>query len=250
MNRSVGVLVATALLSTLGLSARADDKDATPILDKAIAALGGEEKLAKSATATWKAKGTVNFNENTTEIKTSATVQGLDRHRAEFEMEFNGNPFKGVTVIDGKKGWRKFGDDVQDLDDEALATEKRRAYLQAVQNVLPLKGKEFKVEAAPDEKVDGKAASVVKGTGPDGKPFTLYFDKESGLPVKLSATVKGFQGEEFVQDTTFSAYKDFGGVKKATKSESTRDGNPFIKVEMTDYKVIDKPEAGSFDEPK
>ena len=50
MKRFLGILIAASWLSAPGLAARADDKDATPILDKAIAALGGEAKLAKATT--------------------------------------------------------------------------------------------------------------------------------------------------------------------------------------------------------
>ncbi|WP_435008666.1 hypothetical protein P12x_005874 [Tundrisphaera lichenicola] len=249
MRRLLGAMALTAFLAVPGTPTRADEKDLTPLLDKAIAALGGEEKLAKAANATWKGQGTLTFEENETAIKTKTTVQGLDHHRAEFEMDFNGNEVKGLTILDGDKGWRKFGDDLQDLDDDAIAAEKHRAYLQAVPTILPLKGKGFKLESAPEEKVDGKPADVIKGTGPDGKKFTLYLDKESSLPVRLSATVKGWQGEDFVQDTTFSDYKEFDGVKRATKSESKRDGNPFVKVEMSEFKVIDKPDAKAFAEP-
>src|SRR5262249_34856888 len=105
MRRLLGAMIATAMLAGPGPAARADEKDATPILDKAIAALGGEEKLAKAGTATWAGTGTLTFNDNETPIKTRSTVQGIDRHRAEFEMEFNGNEVKGVTVLDGAKGW-------------------------------------------------------------------------------------------------------------------------------------------------
>ena len=50
---------------------------------------------------------------------------------------------------------------------------------------MPLKGKGFKVDSSGDEKVGEKAVAVVRVTGPEGKEFTLYFDKESGLPVKM-----------------------------------------------------------------
>ena len=46
---------------------------------------------------------------NDNEFTGQSTAQGLDRYRAEFEGEFNGNSVKGVTVVDGDKGWRKFG---------------------------------------------------------------------------------------------------------------------------------------------
>ena len=251
MKRFLGAWLAAALLTGQGAALRADDKDATAILDKAIAALGGEEKLAKAGSASWKGKGTITFNDTENPIKTKTTIQGLDRNRAEFEAEFNGNEVKGVTVLDGNKGWRKFGDESQDLDGEALATEKRRAYLQAAPaTILPLKGKGFKVETAPDEKVDGKPAAVIKATGPDGKTFTLAFDKESGLPVKMTARVKGWQGEDYEQETTMSDYKEFGGIKRATKTESKRDGNPFVKLELSEFKVEDKLDPETFAEPK
>ena len=251
MKRFLGAWLAAVLFTGQGTPLRADDKDATAVLDKAIAALGGEEKLAKAGTATWKAKGTITFNDSENPIKTRTTIQGIDRHRAEFEGDFNGNEVKGVTVLDGDKGWRKFGDDSQELDGEALATEKRRAYLQAAPaTILPLKGKGFKVETAPEEKVDGKPAAVIKATGPDGKTFTLCFDKESGLPVKMTATVRGWQGEDFTQETTMSDYKDFGGIKRATKTESKRDGNPFVKLDITEFKVEDKLDPDTFAEPK
>lgn len=251
MTRFLGALLATALLSAQGLPAHADDKDATAVLDKAIAALGGKEKLARAGTASWKGKGTITLGDNDNPIKTRTVVQGIDRHRAEFEGEFGGNDVKGVTVLVGDKGWRKFNDDAQDLDADALANEKRRAYLQLVpMTILPLRGKGFKIESVTEEKVGDKPAVAIKATGPDGKDFTLSFDKESGLPVKLVATVKGFNGEDFIQETTYADFKDFDGIKKATKVDSKRDGMKFVVYEITEFKVLDAVEPGTFDEPK
>jgi hypothetical protein len=248
MKRLLGAMLAAALLPG---QARADDKEVAAVLDKAIAALGGEEKLAKAGTATWKGKGTITFGDNDNAIKTTTTIQGIDKHRAEFEGTFNDNEVKGVTVLAGDKGWRKFNDDVMEIDGDDLAAEKRRAYIQAVPiTILPLKGKGFKVESAPEEKVGDKPAAVLKVTAPDGKDFTLFFDKESGLPVKLVATVRGFQGEDFTQETTFADYKDFGGIKKATKVDSKRDGMKFVSIESSDFKVLDAVPPGTFDEPK
>ena len=56
-------------------SARADDAKVTEILDKAIKALGGKEKLAKAEAVTWKAKGKITIEGNENEISS-------ERHRA------------------------------------------------------------------------------------------------------------------------------------------------------------------------
>ncbi len=138
------------------------------------------------------------------------------------------------------------------MDDDALANQKRNTYLRVLPvTLVPLKGKDFKLEAAGEEKVDGKPAVGIKVTGPDQKDFTLYFDKESGLPVKLVAKVVGFQGNEYTQETTYKDYKDFDGIKKATKVESKRDGEDFIKSEITEFKVLDKDKVDpkTFSEP-
>jgi hypothetical protein len=250
MKRFLGILVATAWLTVSGSASKGDEKDVTPILDKAIAALGGEAKLTKAMTATWTGTGTISFNENDAPIKNKTTIDGLERLRTEIEFEINGMPVKGVTVLNGKKGWRKFGEDSQPLEDDRVAGAAQGAYLLAVSTtILPLKTKGFKAEAAPDEKVGDKPAAVVKGTGPDGKTFMLYFDKESGLLLKMTATVQGFQGDDVKSETIYSDYKDFDGIKRASRVETKRDGNPFVKMEYSGFKLIEKPDAKTFAEP-
>ena len=252
MKRLLGALFAITLATGPALSARADDKNPTAILDKAIKALGGEEKLKKAEAISWKTKGTINLGGNENEIKVHATAVGLDHYRQEFEGEFNGESRKFLIVLNGDKGWRKFGEEAMAMDDDGIANQKRGTYLLVLpMTLVPLKGKEFKLEAAGEEKVDGKPAVGIRVTGPDQKDFTLYFDKESGLPVKEVAKVAGFQGDEQSQETTYKDYKEFEGIKKATKVESKRDGEDFIKSEITEFKVLDKDKVDpkTFSEP-
>ncbi len=251
MKRTVCGLSLAIFLAGAAGSTFADEKDATAIIDKAIKAIGGEEKLAKAKVFTTKTKGTLTLEGNDNDIKAQVTVQGLDHYRSEFEGEFNGNTITGVTIVSGDKGWRKFGDNIMEFDADALANEKRTVYLAVIPSTLvPLKGKEFKLEVAGEEKVADKPAVGLKITGPEGKDFKLYFDKESGVPVKLEARVIGFRGEEYTQQSLYSNYKDFDGIKKATKIVSTRDGEKFITQEVTDYKILDKAPADAFEEPK
>ena len=222
-----GVLAVLAIAG--GRSAWADDKDATAVLDKAIKALGGEEKLGKAAGFTWKTKGTLTFNGSDNEMSGQETMAPPDRFRADVDGEFNGNKVKIAVVLNGDKGWRKINDETMPLEGDALANEKRSLYLHlSTLTVLPLKGKGYKVAAAGEEKVGDKPAAVLKVTGPDGKDFKLFFDKESGLPVKRVAKVAGFGGEEYDQETLYKSYKDFGGIQKATRVEIKRNGEKFL----------------------
>ena len=256
MKRHIAIALAVFVAAALCVfgptdNCAADDKDAAAVLDKAIQALGGEEKLGKVKAATWKAKGKINFGGADHDFTIETTVQGIDHTRQAFETEVDGNAVTGATVVAGEKGWRKFGDMATELDADALANAKRALYLQAVVvTLLPLKDKAFKVEAAGEEQLDGKPAAALKITGPDGKEFTIYFDRESGLPVKQVGKVVGFMGEEYTQETTYADYKDFGGIKKATKLLGKRDGEKFLEYELTEFKVLDKVDAKTFAQPE
>jgi hypothetical protein len=255
MQRRFVAIRAVACMVLLGgaFAARAQEaKDATPILDKAIKAIGGEEKLGKVLQgATWKAKGTITFGEVDNPFTSQYTAKGLDRFRGEFEGEFGGMQFKGVTVLDGDKGWREFAGNVMELDKESIANEKRTAYLNLVPvAILPLKGKEFKAEAIGEESVGGKPAVGVKATGPDGKEFTLHFDKESGLPVRMVAKVLDFMGQEYTQETMYSDYQEMAGIKKATKVQVKRDGEKFIENQVTEFKILETVDAKLFSAPQ
>jgi hypothetical protein len=252
MARLVGFVAAALLVAGAANLLRASGDDvANAILEKAIKALGGEARLGKAKAVTWKGKGTISFGGNDNEFTTESTVSGLDRFRGVFEGEFGGNKVMGVTVLAGDKGWRKIGDNQMELDKDGVANEKRTVYLQVLPMlVLPLKDKAFKIEAAGEEKVGDKAAVAIKVTPVDGKTFRLSFDKQSGLPVKVVAKVIGFMGEEFTQETTYGDYKDFKGIKKATKIESKRDGEKFLDYSVTDFRVLDKVDAKMFSEPE
>jgi hypothetical protein len=252
MTRHSVAALALALVASLAASARAQaTKEATAVLDKAIKAMGGEEKLGKAKAVSWKGKGKLSFGGNENPFTSETTLQGLDHMRSAFEADFMGNEFKAVTVVAGDKGWRRFGDMKMDMDKDSLDNEKRMMYLQVIPATLvPLRQKEFKVEAGAVENVEGKPAVSLKVTGPGSKDFTLFFDQASGLPVKQVAKVIGFMGEEFTQETTYGNYKDFDGIKKATKLENKRDGERFIEYEISEFKALEKVEPSTFKEPE
>src|SRR5579859_6727828 len=133
MKRFLGAVLVATLVCGPARSGRAEDeKDVQAVLDKAIKALGGAEKLGAVKAATWKTKGTISFGDSDNKFTSTVTVQGLDHSRSEFEGEFGGNKVMGATVLSGEKGWRKFGDMGGEMDKDAIANEKRTLYLQLV----------------------------------------------------------------------------------------------------------------------
>jgi len=228
-----------------------EEQDPIKVLDKAIAAMGGESKLGSVKASTWTSKGTLYFSDNESEFTTRWYTRGEDHFRSDFESEFNGNPYKATLVIKGNKAWRKFGNQVVELENADAKNEKFNFSLQLLPVTLPtLKGQGYKLESVGEEKVDKTPVVILKITNPDGKTFKISFDKESGLPLKLVADIVGFRGQEFIQEIYYSNYKDFDGIKRPIKIVSKRDGQRFLESEITEYKVIDQLPDETFTEPK
>ncbi len=70
------------------------------------------------------------------------------------------------------------------------------------------------------------------------------------MPIRLQAKVFGFQGAEFNQETTYSDFADFHGIKRPKRIETKRNGEPFGKLELIEFKVIEKIDPKTFDMPE
>jgi hypothetical protein len=250
MTRSLRAWGSFALLSLCVAASQAAAADPAAIVDKAIEAAGGKENLGKFKAVSWKVKGKFTFEGTETPFDAGTTAEGLDKMRGEFKGEFGGMPIEAVTVLAGDKGWRKFGGVVMEIDAAGIANEKRALQQQLIPALLlPLKDPQFKLAEAGEEKVGDATADGIRVTGSDGKDFTIYFSRETGLPVKMKAKIADFTGTEFEQETLYSDYAEMNGIQKAKKIVSLRDGQPFIQQEIVEYQPLEAAPEGPFSAP-
>lgn len=245
MNRLLGAAFLAGL--TACGSAKGDEQAAKAILDKAIKAMGGEERLSRIKAFTVKGKGTVVVDGDDVPLTFQTTAKGIDQYRSTFEITAGGEKFTGGIVLDGAKGWRKQNDQVEKLEGKELDDEKRKAYIDVVPILLTLlKGKGFKLDSAEED----KTTTGIRAKGPEGKDFTIRFDKDSGLPARLSGEVVDDEGDEFTEEITFEDYREFDGIKVATRSSIKKDGERYVEVEEMEFKAIDEVKPDTFAEPK
>src|SRR5437879_4124768 len=86
---------------------RADE--AKDLLDRAIKAQGGEEKLNKAQAATFKTKGNIQANGIQVELAGDASVHGAGLVRWELTFTAMGRTESGVLVVTPEKIWAKGG---------------------------------------------------------------------------------------------------------------------------------------------
>ena len=115
--------------------------------------------------------------------------------------------------------------------------------------MLPaLKDKAYTLSPLGEVKVGTQAAMGLSISHNDRKDVSLFFDKESGLPLKSEVRVADPQGKEITVEFLYSDYKDFGGVKLCSKVSIKVDDMDF-KMELSEIKGVDKVDASQFDRP-
>jgi hypothetical protein len=248
------ILLAAALglgLAVAGL-VRADERaDAEALLDKGIKALGGEANLTKFKAATWKGKGKIHLGDETADFTGEWALQAPDQFRVALEVAGKQGTFKQVRVLNGDKGWIKIdNEETNDLPKETLAEEKKNMHAHWVATLVPLKDKSLKLGPLPEGKVGDRPAVGVKVTGPDGREFRLFLDKETGFPLKSEWQVKDPRsGKDITQEVTYADYKDVDGIKRAMKLTVQRDGKLFAEQEVNDFKPLEKLDDKTFAKP-
>ena len=239
---SVGLVLAAAPV-------RADDA-AKALVEKAIKATGGAEALKKYPAVTVSFKGTFHGMGQEIPMTGQVTSQGPDRIKMDMEIEAGGQKFQIVNVVTKDAGWTKVAGNVMELGKDQLAEALEQAHAGYVAALYPLDDKAYTLAATGEAKVNDKPALGVKVTAKGHRDVTLYFDKESGLLVKSEHTVKDEgSGQEVVEETLYSEYKEVQGTKQAMKFTVNRDGKLYIQGEATEVHLSEKLDDNAFAKP-
>lgn len=237
------------LLGALGTSRADDPADAKKIIEKGIQA-AGTEKAAKYKAATWKMKGNFHGLGMPIPYTGSYAFETPDKFRMTLEFDAGGQQATFAVVYNAGKAWRKFNDDVAELEGEKLDEQKEAMYFIKVSRLLVLREPGFTLKSLGESQVENKPALGVQVSSKGHRDVGLYFDKGTGLLVKTEMRVKDDQtGVEANQETFYSDYKDLNGFKHPAKIVIKRDGQLYIESEAQDYKLEEKLDKNVFEKP-
>jgi photosynthetic reaction center cytochrome c subunit len=175
-----------------------------PVLARYVQALGGQAALDKVSTRVEKATAQMpDGHPLPIDIYTKAPDQRVSvMHMPKGDS---------ITAYNGSAGWIAFPGrplrEMSDAEQEAAKLDAEAFYpghLEKVFDELKLQGHE--------EKIDGHEANVVLGLSKGQPPVKLYFDKSSGLLVRMVHYADTPLGLNPTQ-VDFADYRDVGGVK-------------------------------------
>jgi hypothetical protein len=251
MDRIICTTLAALMMVT---TAQASDKaEARALVEKAIEAMGGKEKLEVDKGVMFKAKGKFyGMGGDGLDYTSDFAIQPPDRMRFRMEFDAGGMKINVAIVFDGKKSWRKVNDMVTELGKDDIAESKEDMHAGRAEALVPLlEEKGFELSTVGEVKVDDRLAVGMRVSHKGHRDVNLFFDKKSGLLVKSERMIKDQMqgGKERTQERFFSDYKEVTGAKRPMKIVIKRDGDKFVESETTDFELKDRIDPSEFARP-
>jgi hypothetical protein len=248
--RTLLALSAVACL-VIAPSTRADEKaDLLKVIDKAIKAHGIDKAQKDKKASTFKIKGMVHTMGMDLDLTGEYQTQEPDKLRTVQDITVMGQEIKIITVLNGDKGWVNVMGNTMDLPKDALDSTKEEFYAGKVAELLVLKDNGYKLAALAEKKINDRPAVGISVAHEGHKDIFLYFDKETNMLVMSERQAKDpMGGEEYKQEARYGNYKDVEGVKRPHKIDILRNGEKYVELEVTDYKILDKLDDSTFEKP-
>lgn len=211
-------------------SAAASPKPVLPpadqLLDKYLAAVGGEVALQKVTSLVEKGNITANGRQLPIEVYAKAP----DKRLSVMHLP-NG---ESITAFDGKQGWLRNNGHAHLMSAAENDAERISADMRFASNVKTLY-KKFNV--LPGEKIDGHDTYLVVGRNEGQSPLRLYLDQQSGQLLRLVRYAETALGRMPTQ-IDYADYRDEGGVKIPLRWTLARPGGRFtIQISQVEQNV-------------
>jgi photosynthetic reaction center cytochrome c subunit len=200
---------------------------AEALLDKYLSAVGGAESLQKITSRVQ--KGALSgFGGQ--QFPLDIFAKAPDKRLSTMHLK-NGD---SITAFDGKQGWLGMGGRVHLMtaaENDAIRMDADLYFPAHIKTLF----RKFRVELG--EKIDGRETYLVIGRREGQPPVRFYFDKESGLLLRLVRFAETPLGRNPTQ-IDYSDYRDAGGIKIPFRWTLARPGGRFtIQVERVEQNV-------------
>jgi hypothetical protein len=204
--------LAAGLLLSPGHRAAAQT-EARAIIEKAIAAQGGMDKLALPLAVQTRIKGTMVAPapiSGDIVIEGDLFTQPKGPQKFSLRVETLGQKIELSHVSTGDRGWKSLNGAVSDLDAAELEEDRISMHVDRVTALVPLLAdKGFTLTALGESKVNNQPALGVKVELKGQPEVRLFFDKQSGLLVKTEHQGKDpATGKQVLQEEYFSDYRE------------------------------------------
>ncbi len=236
----------------------ASAEDARAVLDRAIRAHGGEDRLERTTRGRIKSEMDGHEMMEGRVIVFKVTREEIfdlpARFRRTIRGTANGGAFRLEYAITGKDGWLQEEGSVlkRKLTEFTFEPLPLAAHWQTILANLPLlRGKDTQLTSLPEQRKDGRTLAGIRAASPSGAS-DFYFDKATGLLARSQWDIPSLlagRDREMFGDNFYEDYKDIKGVYYPMKIKASAGNAQVVIVTVSTVEFLDKIEDSVFAKP-
>jgi zinc protease len=205
---------------------------AKALLDRAIAAKGGLEKLRSIKTITATTSTTMTPPEGRVQADATTYLEYPNHVRVETKLQ----DVASVQVFDGEHAWVRDPSGVHDVPERFTRDLQMSLKRDTITLLLAAERGAIRTRILPDVQDEaGKRYHALELSGTDLEPVVLYLDPQSYL-VSKQTYVAGGVGQPLIEEI-FSDYRAVDGVQVSYAATVKRGGQPILERRISDVKI-------------
>jgi hypothetical protein len=243
-------LSAVYLLAALAGAAPLQAQEPRALIEKAIKAHGGKERLSRLEADRIKVKGLLYIKDKAVPFTGETLIQLPTRLKNTFQLNLENRTVKLVQIVNAGNAWVTVDGQPHKIEPTALAEMRESLALSRAMRLVPLlTDRSYELAALGESMVGERKALGVRVAVKGRKDLRLFFDKESGLLVKSEHTLDDGNGKDLVQEEFYSDFRDLSGFKRPIKMVALRKGAKVMEAEFLEVKYYDRFEDEEFKKP-
>lgn len=242
---------ATTFLVLLALVSAVSAQDpARAMIQRAIVAHGGLDKLSAARADRIQFKGTLHVGTATVPFTDEVVIQPPGQFKSTVRISENGRTRTIVHLLDGDKASILVDGQPQPVSSSNLAQMRQTLQLAQAMKLVPLlTDPAFSVALVGEYQHNGRPVVCIRVAGHSQRDLRLYFDKETALLIKSEHLLDGVGGKDVKQEALYSDYREVGGYLRPGRVSAFRDGNKVMETELIDARRFDRIDAREFNQP-
>jgi hypothetical protein len=242
------LLVTAGLFLAFAGSAFGQD-EARAVLDRAIKAHGGVEKINKMRATRAKTKGRIEIMDGVDFVQ-ELVAQAPNKYREEIDLEVNGEKLKITSIFNGTKGAVEVNGKPVPLDDKIQEALRQGAEIMEISRLVTLRAKPYELSALGEAKVNDRPAVGIRVSRKGARDVNIYFDKGTGLLAKMEyRTVDQLSKKEVTEERIVRDYMKVDGLPTPKRVVVNHDGQRFLEAEVQEVQRLESIDDSEFKLP-
>ncbi len=215
---------------------RPPPETARELVDRAVVAAGGAERLTALKAFEWRGRADVAIG-GRAPLHVSGTWRLQPPDSAIVTTTLDGQPSATARslIISGRRGWSRTGRQMMPLAPEAVAHERDQFYLYHLMRLVPLRGSAYRLSPPATDSLGRKRIRVTHS----GRPSVdLAFDSAANLTRLTDSITDPESHKQVRQEVRFTGQLDGAGVRWPRRIAITWDGKPHLDLEILEVRPL------------